>query len=252
MTELEIHHALAWGVIASGAFVFVLLFFVIAPYGRHTRPGWGLMVSNRLGWMVMESPSALGFAAIYFSGQHALEPVPLVFAALWLTHYVNRTFVYPFRMTSQQKLMPASISALAIIFNVVNAYVNARWISHLGEYPTTWFADPRFALGVLVFAAGMTLNISSDNILFRLRQPGEEGYKIPYGGAYRWISAPNYFGELLEWGGFALATWSLSGLSFFLFTFANLVPRAVSNHRWYRQKFPEYPSERRAVLPWIL
>ena len=34
MSELEFHRALAQGVIATGAAVFVVLFFVDAPYGR--------------------------------------------------------------------------------------------------------------------------------------------------------------------------------------------------------------------------
>lgn len=252
MNELQVHTWLAYGVIAVGVIVFVSLFFVVAPYGRHTRAGWGLMISNRVGWTVMESPSAVGFAAIFFTGSHALEPVPLVFAAMWLTHYVHRAYVYPLRMKSQTKLMPASVSAMAIVFNFINAYLNARWISELGSYDLTWFRDPRFVVGLLLFVLGMAVNLQSDAILFSLRKPGEQGYKIPFGGAYKLVSAPNYLGELIEWGGFALATWSLGGLAFFLFTFANLVPRAISNHRWYRQQFSDYPPERRAVIPWLV
>ena len=252
MTEAELHHMLAWGVIATGAVVFVSLFFIVAPYGRHSRPGWGFMISNRTGWMLMESPSALGFAAIYASGSHALEPAPLALAALWLLHYGNRTFLYPLRMTKKTKHMPAAVSAMAVVFNVINAYLNARWISELGTYGPEWLLDPRFLLGVALFALGMAINIASDNTLFKLRAPGDEGYRIPYGGAYRWVSAPNYLGELIEWGGFALASFSLAGLAFFLFTFANLVPRAISNHRWYQQRFPDYPPERKAVIPFLV
>lgn len=252
MTELELHRALAWGVIATGAVVFVSLFFIVAPYGRHSRPGWGFMISNRLGWTLMESPSALGFAALYFAGRHALEPVPLVLAALWLLHYGHRTFLYPLRMTRKQKHMPAAVSAMAVVFNVINAYLNARWLSELGAYDVSWLFEPRFLVGVALFLFGMALNITSDNVLFRLRRPGDEGYRIPRGGAYRWVSAPNYLGELIEWGGFALATWSLSALAFFLFTFANLVPRALAHHRWYRAQFPDYPPERKALIPFLV
>lgn len=252
MTELAFHQALAWGVIATGAVVFISLFFIVAPYGRHSRPGWGFMVSNRLGWTMMESPSALGFAAIFLTGRHALEPVPLVFAAMWLGHYGHRTFLYPRRMTKKVKHMPAAVSAMAVVFNVINAYLNARWVSELGTYSTAWLLDPRFLLGVALFAGGMALNITSDNALFALRKPGEDGYKIPFGGGYRFVTAPNYLGELIEWGGFALATWSLGGLAFFLFTCANLVPRAISHHRWYLAQFPDYPRDRKAVIPFLV
>jgi len=84
-----------------------------------------------------------------------------------------------------------------------------------------------------------------------LRQPGETGYRIPQGGLYRWISCLNYFGEIIEWAGWAIATWSLPGLAFAVWTFANLAPRARAHHAWYHQHFPEYPRERRALLPGI-
>jgi steroid 5-alpha reductase family enzyme len=148
--------------------------------------------------------------------------------------------------------MPAAVSLMAIVFNVINAYLNARWLSELGSYPRSWLADPRFLAGAALFLGGMALNISSDNTLFKLRKPGDEGYRIPHGGAYRWVSAPNYLGELIEWLGFALASWSLAGLAFFLFTFANLVPRAIANHKWYRHRFPDYPRERKAVIPFLV
>ncbi len=252
MSETQVHTWVAWGLIACGALVFISLFFVVAPYGRHARDGWGVTISNRVGWMLMESPAALAFGSIYAAGVNALQPVPLALAAMWLTHYVHRAFIYPLRLKAAQKPMPLSVAAMAITFNLLNAYVNARWISQLGHYEVSWFSDPRFITGVLVFAAGMVVNIRSDNILFALRRPGEAGYKIPQGGAYRWVSAPNYLGELVEWGGWAIATWSLAGLSFFLFTAANLLPRALSHHRWYKQTFPDYPPRRRAVIPWLL
>ena len=80
----------------------------------------------------------------------------------------------------------------------------------------------------------------------------ETGYKIPRGGLYRWVSCPNYLGELLEWTGFALASWCLPGLAFAVYTAANLVPRAVAHHRWYRERFPDYPAGRRALIPGLL
>ena len=45
--------------------------------------------------------------------------------------------------------------------------------------------------------------LHSDSILASLRGPGETGYKIPRGGLFCLLSAPNYFGETLEWCGFA-------------------------------------------------
>jgi protein-S-isoprenylcysteine O-methyltransferase Ste14 len=78
-------------------------------------------------------------------------------------------------------------------------------------------------------------------------------YRIPHGGAFSLVSAPNYFGELIEWTGYALAAWSPAGVAFVLFSLANLVPRAVSNHAWYKKTFgAAYPKQRRAVIPYLL
>ena len=71
---------------------------------------------------------------------HATSPVALCLCALWQLHYLNRTFVYPFRTPNRGKQVPISIPAIAVAFNCVNAYLNARWISHLAAYPLTWLA----------------------------------------------------------------------------------------------------------------
>jgi protein-S-isoprenylcysteine O-methyltransferase Ste14 len=252
MTEIEFHDYLIVTIFVAAALTFVALFFVTAPYGRHLRAGWGPAIPARIGWIVMESPAVLLFVAVYSVGDHALSTVPLILLGLWQFHYVYRTFIYPFRIRSSAKRMPVSIVGMAVIFNCINATINARWISHFGDYPDSWMWNTPFILGVVVFFLGWAINQHSDYVLFRLRSPGEGGYKVPRGGLYRWVSCPNYLGEMLEWVGWAIAAWSLAGLAFAVFTIANLLPRAIANHRWYREQFADYPPERRAVVPFLL
>jgi hypothetical protein len=238
--------------LALAVVTFVALLFVVAPYGgRHGRTGWGPTVPARIGWIVMEAPASILFVVFYLLGEHRFEPVPLLFLALWLVHYVYRAFVYPFLMRSGSR-MPVLVMLLAIGFNLLNAWVNARWISEYGSYPLGWLADPRFWIGVALFAGGLALNMRSDRTLRRLRSESTGGYRIPHGGGFRFVSSPNYLGEIVEWTGWAIATWSLAGASFALYTIANLAPRAVSNHRWYRETFPDYPPSRRALIPFIV
>ena len=66
---------------------------------------------------------------------------------------------------------------------------------------------------------------------------------------FRWVSSPNYLGEIIQWTGWAVMTWSLAGVAFALFTFCNLAPRAISNHRWYREYFAQYPAGRKVLFP---
>lgn len=239
-------------VFALAAVTFVALLFVTAPYGRHRREGFGPTLSSRVGWFVMEAPASLAFLGFYALGPHRFEAAPLALLTLWQVHYVHRAFVYPLRMRADGKRMPLLVVALAIAWNLLNTWVNARWISALAVYEPGWLLGPRFLAGTALFALGIVANRRADARLFALRKPGETGYAIPRGGLFRFVSCPNYLGELLEWCGFALASWSLAALAFAVYTAANLVPRAVANHRFYRERFPDYPKERRALVPFLL
>ena len=245
-----------YGIVAlvvAGVASCAALFFIAVPYGRYERSGWGPTIPARLGWVLQELPAPLLFAIVFFRGEHAFRPVPLTFLFLWELHYGYRTFVYPLRLNPSAARMPLSTVAIAIAFNCVNAILNAYAISHGAlRHAEAWFGDPRFVAGVALFAFGWFVNHQSDAILRGLRKPGETGYKIPRGGFFRVVSCPNYLGEIIEWCGWALATWTYAGFAFAFFTAANLVPRALSHHRWYREKFAEYPKERRALLPGLL
>lgn len=251
MTLFEAHEWGVWSQFALGVCTFIALVFISAPYGRHTRGGWGPTLPVRAGWVLMELPCVLAFAYFFFQGEHSGELVPLILLGFWQLHYLQRTFVFPFLIRVGDRRMPFLIPVLAIAFNMLNAWINATWIGTLGSYGTDWLQDPRFIVGALLFVAGWAGNIHSDAVLRGLRKPGETGYKIPRGGLYRFVSAPNYLCEILEWCGWAIMTWSTAGLAFAFYTFANLAPRAVSNHRWYHEKFDDYPKERKALLPFI-
>lgn len=251
MTEASWHGVAVWAEFGFAGAALLALVFVAAPYGRHERPGWGPTIPARVGWLVMESPAVVVFAALYALGDHAWEAAPLALAAMWMAHYVHRTLVFPFRMRERGKRMPLVIAAMAFVFNVLNVYVVARWVSHLGDYDTSWLWDPRFLAGAAVFVAGSAVNHRADTTLIGLRKPGDTGYRIPEGWLFDRITSPNYFGEIVEWFGFALATWSLAGLAFAVFTAANIGPRAFANRRWYRATFPDYPPERKALIPYL-
>jgi len=253
MTELAFHRALTLGVFVWAAIVIVAASFVRAPYGRHSRTGWGPKLPDRIAWLVMEMPSALLFGAIFAAGRYRAQLVPMLLAALWLSHYVYRAFIYPFAKSARPgAVMPWAVVLMAVVFNTCNSYINARWISGLAPpWSTSWLTSPQFIVGATMFVVGVFINRNADATLRRLREKSD-GYAIPYGGLYRWVSCPNYLGEVVQWLGWAVATWSLAGLSFAAFTIANLAPRAVANHTWYRATFEHYPKERKALIPGIL
>ena len=129
-----------------------------------------------------------------------------------------------------------------MVFNVLNAFMQGGWIFYVSapdRYPTEWLMSPQFICGVILFLIGMTVNIHSDNIIRNLRKPGDKRHYLPRGGMFKYVSSANYFGEFIEWCGFAILTWSWAGAVFALWTFANLAPRAEKINNRYKEEFGE-------------
>ncbi len=227
--------------------------WVTVPYGRHTNKKWGMLMDNRLGWMLMEMVSLLFFAYFFLSGENEKSWPMWVFFFIWMFHYINRSFIYPFRTRTKGKQIPILIVLSAIFFNTVNGWSNGYYLGTLSTgYSNDWFFSPQFIAGALIFIAGVLINIASDNYLLQLRKPGEKKYVIPKGGLFNYISCPNHFGEILEWTGFAILCWNIAAVGFAVWTAANLIPRAVSHHKWYLQHFDNYPKNRKAVIPFLI
>ena len=93
-----------------------------------------------------------------------------------------------------------------------------------------------YFLGCATFVSGMLINVDSDRRLRLLRAsreagPRDKGYKIPRGGFFEWVSAANYFGEILEWIGFAIAARNPAAVFFATFTLSFLAPRGCHHHK---------------------
>jgi 3-oxo-5-alpha-steroid 4-dehydrogenase 1 len=250
--EITIYNSLIVAWFALALAVFIALFFVVAPYGRHLRKGWGYSINNKLAWVLMEASSPIVFAIMFLIGDIKINAVMIVFFALYEAHYIHRAFIYPFSLRGADKRMPLSIISFGFLFNVMNGYLNGRYLFKFsGGYSNGWMLDGRFIIGVVVFLVGYIINRQADLALRELRKDGSSGYKISYSCFHRLVSSPNYLGEIMIWTGWAIATWSIPGLAFAFWTAANLLPRAKANHQWYKATFPDYPPERKALLPHI-
>ena len=99
--------------ILQGAFVYVAIivmggFVMPSPYGRFASNRFGINMSPRLGWFLMELPATLSFIYFYFQGQNRFEAVPLFFLGIWLMHYANRGFIFPFLIRTAKGSVVAS------------------------------------------------------------------------------------------------------------------------------------------------
>ena len=232
--------------------LFFLLLKITAPYGRHSAANWGPMIANSTGWLLMELPVLLVLWLVLFTAIKNVSAVSWVMISLFCLHYLYRSLIFPFRLHTKGKKMPLVIVGSAILFNIINGFSMGYYFTRFAGYTNSWFSDRRFIVGVLLFFTGMYINQKADNTLIHLRKPDETGYKIPTGWLFNTISCPNLLGELIEWTGFAILCWNLPAFTFFTWTAANLVPRALSHHKWYREYFDVYPVNRKAIFPGFL
>lgn len=247
----ELHRLVVVVYLGLAALVFVVLLRLPAGYGRHGSRKWGPALPPRPAWVLMESPAIVATILFFLVGRPFEHVTAWVFLGLWLLHYGYRTLVYPFLIRSGHPV-PIVVVTMGFLFNIGNAFLNAGGLFLVDPpRPEAWLADPRFLLGLALFLGGLATHVHSDHLLRNLRAPGETGYRIPQGGLFRWVTSPNYLGEWVQWTGWAILTWSIGGLVFSLWTAANLFPRAVAHHSWYRDRFPDYPTERKAILPFL-
>lgn len=234
--------------------VFISLYFVTAGYGQFTSRRWGPALDNRVAWTLMEAPVFFVMLAIWWTSGAGCQLPQLVLLLLFELHYFQRSFVFPWLMTGRSR-MPAAIMLMGITFNVLNGILQGG-----GLY---WFPSAAYAegasyllrwnaiLGILLFFAGMAINLHSDHVIRHLRQPGDTRHYLPSRGLYCYVTSANYFGELVEWTGFALAAGTLVAWVFPIWTAANLIPRAHAIHKRYRQEFGAAVGSRKRIFPFI-
>ncbi|CAK8684814.1 unnamed protein product [Clavelina lepadiformis] len=226
----------------------------LLPYGRYAVKGnktRSFHINARLAWILQELP-AFAIPLHVLMTTKRLPSVPaLVLMGSFLLHYGYRALIYSFSIRGG-KPSPLPFFLLAMFFCACNGYMQANYLLRHSSYPTSWFSEWNFILGMFVFLFGFYTNIRCDNILRGLRKPGETGYKIPRGWMFNYVSGGNYFGEAAEWCGWALACWSPQGLAFAVFATAFLSARSYSHHKWYLASFPNYPRNRKAFVPFLL
>ncbi|OLT87764.1 3-oxo-5-alpha-steroid 4-dehydrogenase [Mycobacterium syngnathidarum] len=256
---------------AFAAFVIIGGFFAQSSYGRFSSTKLGLNLNPKLGWWLMEIPATVVFLISYLAGPHRFEPTSLVLAGIWMLHYANRGWFFPLAIRQapgKRGTFNISVIVMGMLVTSMHGYLNGTLFSHdfFGQYTTAWLTDPRFLVGLVIYLCGFALLVNSESIVRNLRDKGGPGasasglrasgssteYRIPFGGGFRFVTSPAYLGEIVAWSGFALLTWALPGVAILLITAGNLIPRALGTHSWYQDKFPDYPTDRKALIPYVL
>ena len=253
MIAHETFNMICWIWIAIAVIIFPILLKVSQPYGRHLKGNWGPMINNRLGWFLMELPALVIFGYFLVFKANLVNALVLVPALFWGVHYIHRVLIFPLQIRTARKKIPVLIVILALMFNVVNSFLNGYWFVHFAtEYRPDFLIDLRIYSGIILMLTGFVINKYHDFILIKLRPSSGNGYKIPFGGLFKYVSCPNFLGEIMSWAGFALVAYNLPALSFLIWTIINLSTRALDHHRWYLKEFPEYDKGRKALIPFLI
>ncbi len=241
--------------------VYIALFHIKAGYGYLSSSNWGPEINNKTAWVLMEAP-AFCFLLFYtlrfaMSGTDTGNDKVVLYtmAGFFLLHYFQRAFIFPFLMRGKGK-MPIAIMAMGMVFNTLNSYFIGAWLYKFapeGMYTSDWFTSIQFTVGTLIFLTGMLINMDSDSVIRHLRKPGDTRHYIPRKHLYKYVTSANYFGEVTEWVGYAILTWSPAGLLFAIWTFANLAPRAKALTAKYEAEFGDEYRElhKKHLIPFI-
>lgn len=235
--------------------VFVALYFVTAGYGVFYNKKWGPAIPNKIGWVLMECPVFIVMILLCVFSDRSTNITCLIFLILFEIHYFQRSFIFPFLIRGKS-VMPLSIMLMGVTFNTLNAVMQGGWIFYVAPdnmYDISWLTTPQFIIGTLIFIVGMIINIHSDYIIRHLRKPGDTKHYLPKKGMFKYVTSANYFGEFMEWVGFAILTWSLSGAVFALWTFSNLAPRAARIYDNYKKEFGDELNTKKVkrIIPFI-
>lgn len=246
---------------ALGVVVFICLFYLKAGYGYLSAGNWGPKINNKVAWVVMEAPAFLFL--LNYTLEYALNVtapvnsnvVLYIMAGFFLLHYFQRSFIFPLLMRGKGR-MPVAIMAMGMVFNTINSWFIGKWLFtdlSAGKYGIEWLWSPQFIIGTVIFFVGMAINLYSDHVIRNLRKPGDTRHYIPRKGMYKYVTSANYFGEITEWFGYAILTWSLPGLLFVFWSYCNLAPRSKSLTEKYIQEFgDEYVKlHKKNLIPFI-
>lgn len=252
------HHGLSSALLIVSFPLYLLLRYrIVAPFGKHSSDRWRPTVSPQIAWFLFESPNLAWSLYAYWNRDPQVFDESVAnqcLFALFVIHYVNRCIVYPLRISPKSQRVNIAVISSAFLFCLVNGFLQVMYYCQYQAYSKSFHLSPAFQIGCGIWFVGFLTNLHADAILLKLRQqPPVNTYKIPQGGLFRYISCANFFGEIVEWLGYATASQSLPAWAFFAWVCANLIPRGYAHHEWYCMKFEDYPRhERWAVIPFVV
>eukprot|EP00742_Colponemidia_sp_Colp-10_P011500 GILJ01012782.1.p1 GENE.GILJ01012782.1~~GILJ01012782.1.p1 ORF type:complete len:312 (-),score=20.83 GILJ01012782.1:151-1086(-) len=179
-------------------------------------------------------------------------------------------FITVFSATAKMHLL---VYILGIGFYMLTSFSILLESEFMGTADSDWFFTDNFTCNVgsilsLSLVSALFLFIFSSysqhrshRILADLRtdhvdstfSSTKNSYRIPRGGLFDLISCPHYFAEFGIYVSFIILTQGRSTVLWlqFIWVVVNLTITANRTHRWYREKFKNYPRKRKTIIPYV-
>lgn len=190
-----------------------------------------------------------------FAGLSSSHTVVHIAAACWTIHYAKRIletlFVHRFSHATMPMTNLFKNCSYYWLFTVYVAY-------HVNHPLYTPPCILQVYGGLAAFLISELGNLSVHVALRNLRPPGTTVRRIPVSTSnpftvlFNFVSCPNYTYEFFSWVAFTIMTQCLPAGLFALAGMYQMTVWAIGKHRNYRKEFPNYPKQRKAILPFLI
>ena len=188
--------------------------------------------------------------ALYGVDKVEHQPVQQIGFACVMFHYLKREFETVFVHRFSNATMPW----FNIIKNSTHYWIlSGVFIAYPLYHPlyTNSLDMPVVYTFVVLFLIAELGNGHAHIIQRNLRPPGTRKRAIPYGQLFELVSCANYTWEILAWCAFAYFTQLLTAWLFVVVYTGQIAVWALKKHKRYHKEFPNYPRNRKALVPFL-
>lgn len=240
-TPFRIVFYLVFGLFA--VFLGLIDYYELLPM-KYSKFGTKKGVPSRLGMVTLYFfPLIVATLAArpYFSSANTIQWV--VYGAVML-HFTKRTLESLLLHKYSGRIAPLTFGIIVIAYALMGGMISWLNVEPLQNM------DILFYLGFLFVLVGEIGNFYHHRLLANLRT-GKEKYYIPKGGWFEYATCPHYFFELVVWLGIFFLSRHFFTLLVFIAMLSYLTARSIKTRQWYRNRFPNYPKDRKYMIPFL-
>jgi len=107
---------------------------------------------------------------------------------------------------------------------------------------------------VVMFAWAWKHQLTTHQILADLKKSCQVTHSVPHGDWFQYVSCPHYMAEIIIYLSLAIIMGQKhrTGWIIFAWVLTNQMVAGLMSHLWYRKTFRTYPSNRKAVIPFLI